>query len=319
MNKIKAMLLFLGILSAKNSLAEDFPDSYIKAQQHNARTIVEVNLDSIQPGKFATVRYVGQLIWIYRRTEADQEYLKKQTTDRLADPDGKNWQASIAMSHKSSSSTVWTQLLMLSQPSIEKMPYRSLKDEFLVIGAWSPHSGCMLRLAESKQRPASWTPFLDQCMGGVWFDVAGKVLKGELSGPPGQPKQPAVFNLFVPPHHYISNSRLAIGLPATAVLPDIDGFIKRNYVGLNATEKLIAAASFNDVAEVKSALEAGAKAESFLPEKGSPFDAAITGSGMDILELLIAKGARPTPNSRHIASFLNRSKVIEIIDRLEKQ
>lgn len=311
------LLMFLACCGAQAAPADDFPDGYIRLQLQKAKTVVEVNLAGIAPGKPIKVDYVDAPIWIYRRTAEDLEYLRRGPTTQLADPEGKSWAESIAANYQSSASTPWTRIFMFSQPHMEKKRFRSLNEEYLVIAAWSPHSGCALQFVEPDRRTQKQALFLDPCRGAT-FDAAGRVLQGEVYAPPGQPKQATRYNLFVPPHYALSNSRYAIGLPAGAVLPELEPSALRNYQGMDATERLATAAASNDIAEVRKALKDGAKAGYFAPGKKNPFDMAIIGGSMEIIELLVANGARPTPFSRNSASFVKRQQVLDLIDRLEQ-
>ena len=318
MKRIFSALILMGCCHAAAALADDFPASYIRAQLLKANNRVDVDLAALAAGKPVKVDYVDAPVWIYRRTAEDLEYLRGGPTTQLADPEGKNWAESIAASNQTSASSAWTRLFTFGQPPIEKTRYRSLQDEYLVIAAWSPHSGCSLQFQEPDRRQEKQALFLDPCRG-ARFDAAGRVLKGELYTPPGLPKETTRYNLFVPPHYFVSNSRLTIGLPAGASLPEFDAATLRNYQGMDHNDRLAAAAAYNDIAEVRKALKAGANASAYVPGKRNPFDAAIVGGSMEIIQLLVANGARPTPNSRNAATFVKRQEVLELIDRLEKR
>jgi len=311
------ILMLLGCCRVEAAPPDNFPDGYIRTQLQKAKTTVEVNLAEIAPGRPIKVDYVDAPVWIYRRTAEDMDYLRSGPTTQLADPEGKNWAEALAANYQSSASTPWTRLFMYSQPAMEKMRFRSLKEEYLVIAAWSPHSGCTLQFVEPDRSTQKAALFLDPCRGAT-FDAAGRVLKGEVYAPPGQPKQATRFNLFMPPHYALSNARIAIGLADGAVLPALDPSSLRNYEGLNATERLAVAAASNDIAEVRKALKDGANAAYFSPGKKNPFDSAIIGGSMEIINLLVANGARPTPFSRNSATFVRRQQVLELIDRLEQ-
>ncbi|MGW8394168.1 hypothetical protein [Pseudoduganella sp. HUAS MS19] len=317
-SRVLGTITLLAACQANIALADDFPESYIRAQLQKANAGVEVNLGGLQPGKYMQIEYADRPILIYRRTPEDLKYLRSNTTAQLADPAGKNWAKSIAASHRVSTSKVWARLLAFSLPSIEKTSFRSLQDEYLVIGAWSPHSGCRLQFVETNQRTDKSAPFFDSCRG-IWFDVAGRVLKAEMAVPAQQAKQFSAFNLDVPPYYYRTPSRLTLGPAKDAILPNLDISAQRSDEGLDANERLISAAGHNDMAGVKAALQSGAKADFYMPGKGSPLDAAIVGGSMGIIELLVAKGARPTPNSRNSANFVKRQDVLELINRLEKR
>lgn len=315
--RVALLLFYIGALVVNQSHADDFPESRIRGDLEEARKKkIEINLSDIKPGKLISVNYVDAPILVYRRTESDIKYLRSRQTDQLYDPAGQNWRSSIEALYKSSISLSWVRLLMLSQPPVEKMPYRSLKEEFLVVG---PPARCMIKFVPIEYRLVQSAPFLDVC-GGEWFDTAGRVLK--VAGSPAQPRshrQPTLFNLYIPPHYFVSDTRLIIGLPESAVIPEVDIASLRNYLGMDATERLISAAMYNDLAEAKTALRDGAKADFYSQGKGSPFDAAILGGSIDLIELLVAAGARPTPNSREVAEILKRNEVLKLLESFEKK
>jgi len=90
------------------------------------------------------------------------------------------------------------------QPDYAKNEYRSIKPEFLVLVGICSHLGCspQAKGAEAKaEMGADWGGgFLCPCHGSK-FDLAGRVYKGA----------PAPVNLDVPPHTYLSDSKLLIG------------------------------------------------------------------------------------------------------------
>ncbi|MEE9493352.1 MAG: hypothetical protein V3W04_08255 [Gammaproteobacteria bacterium] len=68
---------------------------------------------------------------------------------------------------------------------------------------------------------------------------------------------------------------------------------------------------------VKLALKEGADAEYYAVGKGSPFDAAIIGSSMEVINLLVINGARPSPNSLNVAKFVGRTELIKLIQEMK--
>ncbi len=88
-------------------------------------------------------------------------------------------------------------------------------------------------------------------------------------------------------------------------------------MGLNPTEKLIIASKYNDIEMVKVALNEGANVNFYAVRKGGPFDAAIIGGSSEIIELLIANGAKPSPNSVNVAGFMERTEVLDLINGMQ--
>ncbi|BAV34461.1 ubiquinol-cytochrome C reductase [Sulfuricaulis limicola] len=144
---------------------------------------VEVDISKLEPGQLLTVEWRGKPVWILRRTPA---MLKSLTEDNnlLADP----------------ASAVTDQ-----QPEYAKNPTRSIKPETLVLVGICTHLGCSpdkrLDAGVASGLGDSWPGgFFCPCHGSK-FDLAGRVFKNV----------PAPTNLVVPPHAYISDTRIIIG------------------------------------------------------------------------------------------------------------
>ncbi|WP_156493096.1 hypothetical protein [Oleiphilus sp. HI0125] len=170
-----------------------------------------------------------------------------------------------------------------------------------------------MSLVTSEKRDAEGVVFYDPCVGAS-FDGAGRILKGKLTG--SAAGDSAAYNTFIPPYVFEGDKTLIIGLRDTDRLPELPDVRQSPYLGMTPTEKLITAARFNDLDTVRLALKEGADAGYYAPGKGSPLDAAIIGSSMEVIKLLIANGARPTPNSLNAASFVGRTEVIELIKEM---
>ena len=56
----------------------------------------------------------------------------------------------------------------------------------------------------------------------------------------------------------------------------------------------------------------------YIEGKGGPIDTAIIGSSKKIIELLIANGAKQTPNSLNVVKFTKRAEVVKLIEEIEK-
>jgi ubiquinol-cytochrome c reductase iron-sulfur subunit len=145
---------------------------------------VEVDISALKPGEKITVEWRGKPVWIMKRTPEQIASLKK-TEPQVADP-------------KSERTAYPT-------PDYAKNETRSIKpDLFVAVGICS-HLGCSPtdKLAPGAQPslPNDWQGgFLCPCHGST-FDLAGRVFKNK----------PAPDNLEVPPHVYLSDTRLLIG------------------------------------------------------------------------------------------------------------
>ena len=145
---------------------------------------VEVDIAGMKPGELKSVEWRGKPVWVLRRTPEMLESLKK-TDSKVADPD--------------------SQRTAYPTPEYARNEYRSIKPEYLVVIGICTHLGCSpiekFGGAGDPSLPADWEGgFLCPCHGST-FDLAGRVFKNK----------PAPDNLEVPPHFYLSDTRLLIG------------------------------------------------------------------------------------------------------------
>jgi ubiquinol-cytochrome c reductase iron-sulfur subunit len=145
---------------------------------------VEVDISALQPGQKMTVEWRGKPVWILRRTPEQIAALKK-TDNEVADPNSERKAYPI--------------------PTYAKNEARSIKPEYFVCVGICTHLGCSPsdKFAPGPQAslPDNWEGgFLCPCHGST-FDLAGRVYKNK----------PAPDNLEVPPHMYLSDTRLLIG------------------------------------------------------------------------------------------------------------
>jgi ubiquinol-cytochrome c reductase iron-sulfur subunit len=146
---------------------------------------VEVDIAGLAPGEMKTVEWRGKPVWILMRSPAMVESLKK-TDAQVADPKSERNQAELT-------------------PEYARNEYRSRKPEILVAVGICSHLGCSpttkLQPGAQPSLPDDWTGgFLCPCHGST-FDLAGRVYKNK----------PAPDNLEVPPHMYLSDTKLIIG------------------------------------------------------------------------------------------------------------
>jgi ubiquinol-cytochrome c reductase iron-sulfur subunit len=143
---------------------------------------VEVDIGNLESGQMMTVEWRGKPVWIINRTK-DMLATLASLADTVADP--------------KSSKTM--------QPEYCKNDTRSIKPEIMVAVGICTHLGCS---PSSKFKKGS-----EEGMGGDWlggflcpchgskFDFAGRVFKS----------MPAPDNLEVPPHTYLTETRILIG------------------------------------------------------------------------------------------------------------
>lgn len=150
-----------------------------------AGAAVEVDISAMKPGEKITVEWRGKPVWIIKRTPEQLESLKK-VDNQLADP------------HSTRKPDELT-------PAYARNDNRSIKPEVMVAVGICSHLGCSpvdkFALGAQPSLPDDWQGgFLCPCHGST-FDMAGRVYKNK----------PAPDNLEVPPHMYLSDSRLLIG------------------------------------------------------------------------------------------------------------
>jgi ubiquinol-cytochrome c reductase iron-sulfur subunit len=167
-------------------VAVPFVSSFLPSERARAAgAAVEVDIGGLRPGEKLTVEWRGKPVWIVRRTPEQLAELPK-LDPLLADPLSKR------------NPDEYT-------PAYAQNENRSRKPEFLVVVGICTHLGCSPtdKFVPGAQAslPDDWPGgFLCPCHGST-FDMAGRVYKGK----------PAPDNLQVPPHMYLSDSRLLIG------------------------------------------------------------------------------------------------------------
>lgn len=149
---------------------------------------VTQDISKLEMGQRLIVQWRGQPVWILRRTE-DQLAVLPSLDDRLRDPDSQNPD---------------------QQPAYTVNTYRSIKPEIAVIVGICTHLGCSPTFVPEMQPQ----PFDADWKGGFYcpchnsrFDIAGRVYGG----------MPAPSNLKVPPHRYIDDNHILIGVDSEGV------------------------------------------------------------------------------------------------------
>jgi ubiquinol-cytochrome c reductase iron-sulfur subunit len=150
-----------------------------------AGAAVEADISGLKPGDRMTVEWRGKPVWIVRRTPEQLAGLPKND-DELADPNSMRKVDELT-------------------PKYARNEARSIKPEFLVVVGICSHLGCSptekFTPGAQPSLPDDWRGgFLCPCHGST-FDMAGRVFKNK----------PAPDNLEVPPHVYLTDSRLLIG------------------------------------------------------------------------------------------------------------
>lgn len=168
------------------AVAVPFISSFQPSERAKAAgAAVEADISALKPGEKMTVEWRGKPVWILRRTPeqlADLPTLDSQ----LADPNSERKPAEQA-------------------PEYARNAARSIKPEFFVAVGICTHLGCSpsdkFQTGPQPSLPDDWKGgFFCPCHGSS-FDLAGRVYKNK----------PAPDNLEVPPHMYLSDTKLLIG------------------------------------------------------------------------------------------------------------
>lgn len=143
---------------------------------------VEVDIGKIEPGMLLTAEWRGKPVWIVNRTKEMLDLLGKHD-DKLRDPKSEEPQ----------------------QPEYCKNPTRSIKPQYLIAVGICTHLGCS---PSDKTKVGAASGLGDDWPGGFFcpchgskFDLAARVYKDV----------PAPANLVIPPHTYLSDTRVLIG------------------------------------------------------------------------------------------------------------
>jgi ubiquinol-cytochrome c reductase iron-sulfur subunit len=155
------------------------------ARAKAAGAAVEVDISEMKPDEMRTVEWRGKPVWVIRRTPEQVSELAKLDGE-LADPNSLRDPA------------VYT-------PKYAQNGYRSIKPEYLVVVGICTHLGCSpspkIQAGPQPSLPNDWPGgFFCPCHGST-FDLAGRVYKNK----------PAPDNLEVPPHMYLSDTKILIG------------------------------------------------------------------------------------------------------------
>jgi len=143
---------------------------------------VEQDIAKMEPGQQITLEWRGRVVWVINRTPAMLASLPK-LDPRLADPKS----------------------LVPQQPPYCQNEWRSIKPEYLIAVGICTHLGCSPTY-RPEVAPADLGP---DWLGGFFcpchqskFDLAGRVYRGV----------PAPTNLVIPPHKYLSPTRIQVGV-----------------------------------------------------------------------------------------------------------
>ena len=146
----------------------------------------EADISKLEPGQLVRVKWRGKPVWVIRRTDKNLQDLES-LNGKLADPNSE----------------------VPQQPEYCQNAYRSIKPEYMVAVGICTHLGCSPTyrpdVAPADLGPEWKGGFFCPCHGST-FDLAGRVFSGV----------PAPTNLVVPPHKYVSDTQILIGVDGGA-------------------------------------------------------------------------------------------------------
>ena len=167
------------------AMAVPFVGSMLPSERAKAAGApVEVDISKIEPGSIMTAEWRGKPVWIIKRTDAQTAELSKHN-NQLSDPMCE---------------------VVSQQPAYCKNSHRSIKENISVVVGICTHLGCSpsAKMEAGGDMGEQWTGgFFCPCHGSK-FDLAGRVFKGS----------PAPINLVVPPHKYLADNTILIGVDA---------------------------------------------------------------------------------------------------------
>ncbi|MHC9510538.1 ubiquinol-cytochrome c reductase iron-sulfur subunit [Kangiella sp. M94] len=158
---------------------------FIKSWNPSAQTRAEgapvkVDVSKIDPGFMVTVKWRSKPVWVLRRTEEQVKGLSNTNhITRLRDPDS----------------------IIEHQPEYARNSLRSIRDEILVVVGICTHLGCVPKYQPYGVQDDYHAMYFCPCHGSK-FDLAGRVYKSV----------PAPSNLIIPPHRYVDENLLEIGV-----------------------------------------------------------------------------------------------------------
>ncbi|MDC0602520.1 ubiquinol-cytochrome c reductase iron-sulfur subunit [Aliiglaciecola sp.] len=142
---------------------------------------VEIDISKVEPGQLIRVIWRSKPVWVVRRTPELLASLS-QHEEQLKDPNSEVEQ----------------------QPAFAQNPYRSLKEEYLILVGICTHLGCspqhLTDGAFEQYAEGVSEGFFCPCHGSK-FDMAGRVFESV----------PAPSNLQVPPYFFVDDNTVIIG------------------------------------------------------------------------------------------------------------
>ena len=263
-----------------------------------------IELNRIKSGILVRVVWLDIPIFIYHRTKKDFQLLEEADETLLADPHDSNIGELIHSRYSSSVANVYAQLYKAGGEIAKKNKFRSIKKEYLVIGGLDPVSGCpVIYDTENEVR------FYDRCSSRV-YDSSGRLFKRSKEG---KKIVKPFFNLPVFPSFMTSKNKMLFGVKGGyEMLPNVSFDYAKIYNGQTPSQQLVTAAFYNDYESLLKSLKKGADVEYQGDKLPPPLIAAIIGSDIRSIEILLKKGAKQTKQAVSLAKLLKRDDVLAL-------
>jgi ubiquinol-cytochrome c reductase iron-sulfur subunit len=182
MNRRKLLNVGLAAVAGLGAYASSIPfvKSFLPSAKAKALgTPVEFDLAQLKPGEVRALEYRGRVMLVLRRTAEMINNLRATNLPTRRPGDAPD-------------------------PPYVSQQLRSTNPEFLIVEGVCTHLGCVPRQKSEAEGKAyvgqAWHGgFICPCHGSA-FDVAGRVVRG-----------PAPSDLAIPPHRFVSASRVVIG------------------------------------------------------------------------------------------------------------
>ena len=316
-------LALVALLSGSVAFADDYKVNTLPRQISSVQEVIEVDISEIMPGQKLEVDYREGLVWIYRRTQKELDFISKNYTGSS----DANLEAIVSRIKRSATSTsgyLRARLQLVDQPELEKSPYRSKVHEYFVFRPLG-RLGCTLNeQLPSDIKIASGAWLYDPCFNQI-YDLAGRFLgqQGTLYSTYTGEKVASNREVFprtvIPPHSYKDDGTLVIGVADISTTPEIFLSEEELYANLTPTEIVWKAAPFNDIVRVQTAINEGADVTSNDGRYPDPTvsqalrNAVLFGSA-ELVELILTHGAIPNKVEIDTANRWKLNDIKELLD-----
>lgn len=299
-----------------------YPEHHIEAAQQT----VQFDVSSMEPGDMSGVSFNGDPVWIYRRTDADLEYLDSLDRKGLNPAQIDTMVKGIKRRAATTSAMLNARLQLQDQPALEASPYRSKTREYFVfvpIGVY----GCLLqREFYGPIHIREGTMLVDTCHSHQ-YDVAGVAVGSNAVTYPvfttsGQKQDASTsfpVRLRIPPHEFISDDTLVVGVADIDELPNIELVKEDIYGELTPAATLRTATAYGDIEMAQQAIKNGASAMTEISLGTTKTNLALSNAvdfgPYELVELLVREGARPNQWDIESAARHQRTDVLELFEQ----